>query len=69
MLEDLLSHVEFQKAKKGVNPAWESPIEWGVTPVAAKEIAILGVSELKRRHAGDQNLISEGGRHTSQREL
>lgn len=47
MLEDLLSPMELQKANKGVSPAWEPPIEWGVTPVSAREITILGVSEPK----------------------
>lgn len=46
-LEDLLSPVELQRAMKGVNPACEPPIDWEGTPVAAREIAILGVSELK----------------------
>lgn len=41
--------VESQKAMRGVSPACEPPIEREGTPVAAREIAILGSSELAIR--------------------
>lgn len=41
--------MELQKATKGVSPACEPPIKREDTPVSAREIAILGASELAIR--------------------